>query len=117
MTTKADILRAIRQKCLDCSCYQPSEVRDCKLITCDLWPYRLGRDPEPGIARGCAKPSLPRSTFDDERAGPVPGTGHAPPPPESLLPRDGFDEGEAIPMATPNSPTVIHGRPIISVKA
>ena len=26
MSTKAEILRAIRTKCLDCSCYQPQEA-------------------------------------------------------------------------------------------
>lgn len=61
MTTKANILSAIRQKCLDCSCYQPNEVRNCSLTKCDLWPYRMGRDPEPGPARGAAKSSLSRS--------------------------------------------------------
>ena len=55
MTTKADILRAIRQKCLDCSCHQPSEVRDCRITSCSLWPFRLGRDPEPSTNRGFAK--------------------------------------------------------------
>ena len=45
MTAKADILRAIRLKCLDCSAGQPSEVRECRLVSCALWPYRLGSDP------------------------------------------------------------------------
>lgn len=61
MTTKAAILQAIRQKCLDCSCYQPAEVRNCHLTRCDLWPFRMGRDPEPGRARGAAASALPRS--------------------------------------------------------
>jgi hypothetical protein len=56
MTTKAAILQAIRQKCLDCSCQQPGEVRECPVTTCDLWPYRFGRDPEPNRTRGFAKP-------------------------------------------------------------
>jgi hypothetical protein len=55
VTTKADILQAIRRKCLDCSCFQPSEVRECPVSTCDLWLYRLGRDPEPSRSRGFAK--------------------------------------------------------------
>ena len=67
MTTKADILRSIRQKCLDCSCFQPSEVRDCRLMECSLWPFRFGSDPEPGPARGCAKPSLPREELGNEQ--------------------------------------------------
>jgi hypothetical protein len=55
MTTKAAILHAIRNKCLDCSCYQPIEVRECPLTTCGLWPYRFGVDPDPSPNRGFAK--------------------------------------------------------------
>ncbi len=55
MTTKATILQAIRHKCLDCSVYQPAEVRECPVTTCGLWPYRSGVDPEPSQARGFAK--------------------------------------------------------------
>ena len=66
MTTKSAILSAIRRKCLDCSCYQPSEVRDCRLTRCDLWPYRLASDPDPGPARGAAKSLLPRIDFPEE---------------------------------------------------
>jgi len=60
MTSKAIIFKAIRGKCLDCSCHQPSEVRNCHLRRCDLWPFRLGRDPDTGQPRGVAKSSLPR---------------------------------------------------------
>jgi hypothetical protein len=38
-------LKAIRAKCLDCSCYQPKEVRECHITTCALWPYRFGKRP------------------------------------------------------------------------
>ena len=55
MTTKADILRAIRQKCLDCSCYQPSEVRDCRLTGSACGPSGSGLDPDPSRSRGFAK--------------------------------------------------------------
>lgn len=34
--------KAIRQKCLDCSNYQPKEVRLCPVLECPLWRYRLG---------------------------------------------------------------------------
>ena len=70
MTTKANILQAIRRKCLDCSCFQPSEVRECPLSTCDLWPYRLGRDPDPSRSRGFAKSSV--YTGDFPESGPTP---------------------------------------------
>lgn len=66
MTAKAVVLQAIRQKCLDCSAGQPSEVRECPVTTCGLWPYRLGRDPEPSQTRGFAK--SPVYTRESEEA-------------------------------------------------
>src|SRR5437764_1503471 len=38
-------IEAIRRKCLDCSCYQPSEVKLCQAVTCPLWPFRAGTHP------------------------------------------------------------------------
>lgn len=38
-------LKAIRAKCLDCMCDQPSEVRICPSEACPLWPYRMGHNP------------------------------------------------------------------------
>ena len=38
-------LKAIRLKCIDCSCYQPSEARLCEAIGCPLWPFRAGKHP------------------------------------------------------------------------
>ena len=55
MTTKTAILQAIRHKCLDCSVYQPIEVRECPVSTCGLWPFRFGVDPDPSRTRGFAK--------------------------------------------------------------
>ena len=63
MTTKASILKAIRRKCLDCSVYQPSEVRSCHLQGCELWPYRFGKDPNPSRARGIANASSGGAVF------------------------------------------------------
>ena len=39
-------IKAIRAKCLDCSCYQPKEIRLCPVIKCPLWPYRMGKRPK-----------------------------------------------------------------------
>ena len=36
--------KAVRMKCLDCMCFQPSEVRICPATDCPLWHFRLGRD-------------------------------------------------------------------------
>jgi len=66
MTTKASILQSVRAKCLDCSCGQPSEVRECPVHRCALWPYRFGKDPEPSPSRGFANTPATRA---------VPGTG------------------------------------------
>lgn len=38
-------LKAIRKKCLDCSCFQPKEVRKCPISNCPLYPYRFGHNP------------------------------------------------------------------------
>jgi len=37
--------RAIRAKCLQCCCGSPPEVRSCILVSCPLWPYRMGSNP------------------------------------------------------------------------
>ena len=38
-------LKAIRQKCLDCCCYEKKEVRLCAAVNCPLHPYRFGHRP------------------------------------------------------------------------
>jgi hypothetical protein len=38
-------MQAIRAKCLDCSAYQPSEIRLCEAVKCSLWPFRAGQHP------------------------------------------------------------------------
>jgi hypothetical protein len=38
-------LKAIRARCLDCCCDQPSEVRKCTAVTCPSWPFRMGTNP------------------------------------------------------------------------
>ena len=38
-------MKAIRAKCIDCCGGQLIEVRRCELSSCDLWPYRMGRNP------------------------------------------------------------------------
>ena len=58
MTTKAKILKAMRDKCLDCSCYQPQEVKLCPVQTCELWPFRFGKDPNPSRRGFVARPPV-----------------------------------------------------------
>ena len=42
-------LKAIRQKCLDCSGGSPTEARRCEAVSCPLWPFRAGRHPWRGL--------------------------------------------------------------------
>jgi hypothetical protein len=39
-------IKAIRKKCLDCTCGQVLEIRECPVINCALYPYRMGRRPD-----------------------------------------------------------------------
>jgi hypothetical protein len=57
-------LRAIREKCRDCSCYQLNEIRLCEAAKCPLWPFRAGKralvqkpaGKSPGFPRGRGLP-------------------------------------------------------------
>lgn len=42
---KRDVMRAIREKCLDCCCGQAQEVKLCEIRDCALHPFRFGKDP------------------------------------------------------------------------
>lgn len=49
-------IKAIRNKCLECSNRQPSEVKNCTIIDCSLFIYRLGKNPSrKGIKKGFYK--------------------------------------------------------------
>lgn len=50
-------LRAIRAKCLDCSGGSPKETRECVMLDCPLYPYRMGKSPN----------RKPRILTDEER--------------------------------------------------
>lgn len=39
-------IKAIRDKCKDCTCHQLKEIMECEVLTCALWPYRMGRRPD-----------------------------------------------------------------------
>ena len=55
-------LRAIRLKCLDCSAGQPSEVRECPVTDCPLYPFRFGRNPNRKGIGGRREVSDPRES-------------------------------------------------------
>jgi len=44
-TTKTELLKVIRRKCMDCVCFQAKEVDLCPSEHCALWPYRFAKDP------------------------------------------------------------------------
>lgn len=37
--------KAIKEKCMDCCCWQSEEVLLCPVTKCALWPYRFGSNP------------------------------------------------------------------------
>lgn len=39
-------IKAIRKKCLLCSCGHVAEVRECPVKGCPLYPYRMGKRPK-----------------------------------------------------------------------
>ena len=43
--TPSPLLDVIREKCLECSGYQPAEITRCTAVACSLWPYRMGTNP------------------------------------------------------------------------
>lgn len=45
LTKPTSPLKAIRAKCLDCSCNQINEVKLCPVTNCALYPFRFGKNP------------------------------------------------------------------------
>ena len=43
--TNDPLAKIIRKKCLNCCGFQASEVRKCVATDCELWPYRMGKNP------------------------------------------------------------------------
>ena len=39
-------IKAMRKKCLDCTCGQFIEIRECPVINCAIYPYRMGSRPD-----------------------------------------------------------------------
>ena len=54
MTTKNQLLQAIRRNCLKCLGNSRIEVENCSMSDCELRPFRFGKDPEPSKRRGKA---------------------------------------------------------------
>jgi hypothetical protein len=70
---KTTPLKAIRKKCLDCSCDSKLEVKECPIPECPIYLYRFGKNPaRAGI--GNIKPLLPKNPphnegFNDQKGG------------------------------------------------
>lgn len=45
-TRKLSPVRAIRNKCLDCTCWQPKEIEHCTIADCACYPFRMGKNPK-----------------------------------------------------------------------
>ena len=45
MEYKTNPVKAIREKCLACCCGSTTEVKECVVEQCPLFPYRLGKNP------------------------------------------------------------------------
>ena len=49
-TKKLTAMKAIREKCLECSGRSFSEVSNCECKTCVVYPFRFGKYPDNSIA-------------------------------------------------------------------
>ena len=57
--------KAIRLKCLDCTCGQQAEVRKCPATHCPLWRYRMGYE-ENDELKPTRKNAEKTDDFEDE---------------------------------------------------
>jgi hypothetical protein len=51
MSSKTDLLRAIRQQCIECMGFKIIEIPLCTSPKCSLYPYRSGKDPMPNKSK------------------------------------------------------------------
>ncbi len=67
--TVRELWVAIKKKCMDCSGFQPKEVRLCTVKRCNLWPYRMGKDHQVELGKSEQKPIqiTPKSAALKER--------------------------------------------------
>lgn len=45
MEYKTNPVKAIREKCLTCCCGSTTEVKECTVVSCPIYPFRLGKNP------------------------------------------------------------------------
>lgn len=44
-------MSAIKEKCMECCCWQYLELKFCPIKTCALYPFRFGKYPKKTIAQ------------------------------------------------------------------
>jgi len=54
-------LRAIREKCLVCTCNLPKLIRECPITWCAPYPFRFGTKPNRVGKGGCGRRFQPKS--------------------------------------------------------
>ena len=57
--TKNQLLKAIRNQCVECMGRQPSLVDGYTAPKCSLYPFRMGKDPKPARKGRYQKKPLP----------------------------------------------------------
>ena len=40
-------IKSIREKCKQCCICNYKEIKECNIIDCPIWPYRMGKRPTP----------------------------------------------------------------------
>ena len=56
-TRSLTALKAIRQKCLECSDFSFAEVKNCTLVECALFPFRFGKGVLPTFGKAKNNPA------------------------------------------------------------
>jgi hypothetical protein len=46
--------KAIKHKCFECQSFKTKDVKECKHKKCNIYPYRLGKNPHDGRTRSIA---------------------------------------------------------------
>jgi len=62
------VLKAVRRRCRDCAGGCKADVRDCQHITCELHPFRLGRNPNRSMTPEQREVAAARMKANVERA-------------------------------------------------
>lgn len=74
MNRKLTPLKAIRAKCLDCSCFQSREVKLCTMTECSLYIYRFGHNP---ARKGIGATPIPKTVVESVNSVKEKGVDHA----------------------------------------